>query len=127
ALLSLSFRTFAHLSLTALKNILVHMEKGYQYTEAVKLAGYEINKRKNTKKTKLLPVIPADEIRNPVVIRSLSQARKVLNAIIKRYGSPSGLYIELAREMGRPYPERRKLSKDYNDNRRVNEKAREKI
>lgn len=126
-LLSLSFSKFSHLSLKALKDILVHMEKGLNYTKACELAGYAINQNTNTKKSKLLPVIPTDEIRNPVVLRSLAQSRKVLNAIIKRYGSPSGIYIELAREMGRPYAERKKLSKDYNTNRTLNEKARKKI
>lgn len=126
-LLTLSFAKFAHLSLKALKNLLVHMEKGHTYIEACKLAGYEPNKKSDNIKNKLLPIIPANDIRNPVVIRSLSQSRKVLNAIIKRYGSPSGIYIELAREMGRPYAERRKVEKDYNANRLVNDKARARI
>ncbi|PWA10009.1 type II CRISPR RNA-guided endonuclease Cas9 [Pueribacillus theae] len=126
-LLGLSFSKFSHLSLKALKELLVHMEAGYSYTEACELCGYTINQRNNMEKSKLLPVIPGNEIRNPVVLRSLSQSRKVINAIIKRYGSPSGLYIELARDMGRPYNERSKISKEYNANRLVNDKARSRI
>lgn len=127
ALLSLSFTKFGHLSLKALNNILPYLEEGYMYHEACEKAGYEFSKKINRQKQFLLPVIPSKEIANPVVIRSLSQTRKIINGIIKRYGSPSGIYIELAREMGRPYNERREIEKMYNKNRTVNDHAREHI
>ncbi|MBU8565671.1 type II CRISPR RNA-guided endonuclease Cas9 [Virgibacillus pantothenticus] len=125
--LNLSFSKFGHLSLKALNNIIPYLEEGQLYHEACENAGYNFNKRIGREKKKLLPVIPADEIANPVVIRSLSQTRKVLNAIIKRYGSPSEIYIEMARDMGRHYNERRDLEKQFNKNRTTNEKAKERI
>ncbi|WKB37240.1 type II CRISPR RNA-guided endonuclease Cas9 [Terrilactibacillus sp. S3-3] len=112
ALLGLSFSKFGHLSLKALHKLLPYMEKGIPYHEACEKAGYHFNERVGKDKQLLLPVIPAGEIRNPVVARSLSQTRKVINGIIKRYGSPLYIYIELAREMGRPYAERRDLKKN---------------
>lgn len=127
ALLSLSFSQFGHLSLKALNKILPYAEQGYQYHEACARAGYNFNQRVGRKKEKLLPVIPAKEIGNPVVIRSLSQTRKILNGIIKRYGSPSAIYIEMARDMGRPYNERKELEKTYNKNRTINENAKKRI
>lgn len=126
-LLSLSFSQFGHLSLKALNRILPFVEEGYQYHEACEKAGYNFNQRVGQKKKRLLPVIPTQDLTNPVVIRSLSQTRKVLNAIIKRYGSPSAIYIEMAREMGRPYNERRDLEKQYSKNRTVNENAKKRI
>jgi CRISPR-associated protein Cas9/Csn1, subtype II/NMEMI len=122
-LLSLSFAKFGHLSLKALHKLIPQMEQGLSYSDACKEVGYHDNEQVGKDKQHLLPVIPADEIRNPVVIRSLSQTRKVINAIIKRYGSPAFMYIELAREMGRPYNERRDLEKQYNKNRTVNDSA----
>ncbi|CAM3282474.1 type II CRISPR RNA-guided endonuclease Cas9 [Filibacter tadaridae] len=127
SLLNLSFSKFSHLSLKALTQLLVHMEEGKTFKEACDFCGYSIGQTKNQKKTRLLPVLPEEEIRNPVVLRALSQSRKVINAIIKRYGSPSNLYIELAREMGRPYKERREISKEYNTNRSVNERAKSSV
>lgn len=122
-LLNLSFSKFGHLSLKALNKLIPLMETGLPYSKACDELGYRLNEQVGKSKQHLLPVIPADEIRNPVVIRSLSQTRKVINGIIKRYGSPSYMYIELAREMGRPYKERRDLDKQYNKNRKVNDDA----
>lgn len=127
ALLGLSFSKFGHLSLKALHKLLPYMENGVPYHEACKEAGYHFNERVGIEKQHLLPVIPAGEIRNPVVVRSLSQTRKIINGIIKRYGSPANIYIELAREMGRPYAERRDLEKQYNKNRTLNDEARAQI
>lgn len=126
-LLNLSYSKFGHLSLKALNNIIPYLEKGYLYHQACEKAGYNFNQKVGREKKKLLPVIPADDIANPVVIRALSQTRKVLNAIIKRYGSPDEIYIELAREMGRHYKDRRELEKQYNKNRSINEKAKDRI
>lgn len=127
SLLKLSFSKFGHLSLKALNNILPFLEKGDLYHEACEKAGYHFNQKIGKEKKKLLPVIPIEDITNPVVIRSLSQTRKVVNAIIKRYGSPSAIYIELAREMGRHYNERRELEKQYNNNRKINDNAKKRI
>lgn len=48
-------------------------------------------------------LIPFDaycpDCRNPVVLRASSQVRKVTNAIIKRYGVPNEIHIELARKL----------------------------
>ncbi|RDW17502.1 type II CRISPR RNA-guided endonuclease Cas9 [Oceanobacillus arenosus] len=126
-LLNLSFSKFGHLSLKALNKLIPYLEEGFQYHEACEEAGYHFNQKIGTEKAKILPVIPADNIANPVVIRSLSQTRKVINAIIKRYGSPTEIYIELARDMGRHYTERREIEKQYNKNRLVNEKAKDRI
>ncbi|MGI2850371.1 type II CRISPR RNA-guided endonuclease Cas9 [Bacillus cytotoxicus] len=126
-LLHLSFTKFGHLSLKALRNILPFMEQGIPYHQACEKAGYQFNKKVNREKQKLLPPVPAKDIVNPVVIRSLSQVRKVINGIIKRYGSPSSIYIELAREMGRGYKERKDLEKQYNKNRQMNEGAKKHI
>src|SRR5699024_5167133 len=103
--------------------IIPFLEEGYLYHEACEKAGYDFNQKVGQNKEKLLPVIPVQEIMNPVVIRSLSQTRKVINSIIKRYGSPTEIYIEMAREMGRHYNERKEIEKQYNKNRSMNDKA----
>lgn len=127
SLLNLSFSKFGHLSLKALNNILPYLEEGYLYHDACEKAGYNFNQKVGKKKEKLLPVIPTEDLTNPVVIRALSQTRKVINGIIKRYGSPSAIYIEMAREMGRHYNERREIEKQYNKNRSINDSAKKRI
>lgn len=114
-LLSLSYEKFGHLSLKAIQTILPYMEDGMMYTEAVQAAGYDITGLRSVKRTLLLPTIPAD-ITNPVVRRALTQTRKVVNAIIKRYGSPLAIHIELARELSKDHQERQQILKNQQAN-----------
>ncbi|MED3730472.1 type II CRISPR RNA-guided endonuclease Cas9 [Geobacillus stearothermophilus] len=120
-LLNLSFTKFGHLSLKALRNILPYMEQGEVYSSACERAGYTFTGPKKKQKTMLLPNIPP--IANPVVMRALTQAWKVVNAIIKKYGSPVSIHIELARDLSQTFDERRKTKKEQDENRKKNETA----
>jgi CRISPR-associated endonuclease Csn1 len=50
------------------------------------------------------------DIRNPVVTRSLTELRTVVNSIIAKYGKPARIHVELARDMKRSRKERTKIS-----------------
>jgi CRISPR-associated endonuclease Csn1 len=113
AVLELSFSNFIRLSLKALHKIIPHMEAGLRYDEAVQAAGYAHHSRIHTAtKTLYIPKISRDDIANPVVSRALNQARKLVNAIAREYGSPSAVHIELARDLNKPYDERRRIDKE---------------
>jgi len=120
-LLNLSFSKFGHLSLKALRRIIPFMEEGDVYSLACEKAGYAFTGPKKKQKSVLLPNIPT--ISNPVVMRALTQARKVVNAIIKKYGSPVSIHIELARDLSQAFDERRKTKKQQDENRKKNETA----
>jgi len=113
------FTCTVNLSLEALKNILPFMEQGDDYDTAWR----KVYPPQSTKKESVLPPIPADEIRNPVVLRALSQARKVINAIVHRYGSPARIHIETAREVGKSFKDRKEIEKRQEENRKDREKA----
>lgn len=49
--------------------------------------------------------------RNPVVLRVINQTRKVVNAIVKKYGSPKSVHIELARDLAKSRAERNEIEK----------------
>lgn len=49
---------------------------------------------------------------NPVVARSFNQARKVLNALIEVYNSPSYIAIELSRDLSKPGEVRKQIDAD---------------
>ena len=70
----------------------------------------------------LLPPVEKSlaEIRNPAVTRSLTELRKVANAIIRQYGRPQEIRIELARDLKKSKKQREAIS----ENNRRNEKAR---
>ena len=119
----ISFDKFVQISLKALRRIVPLMELGKRYDEAcIEIYGDHYGK-KNTEEKIYLPPIPADEIRNPVVLRALSQARKVINAVVRRYGSPARIHIETAREVGKSFKDRKEIEKRQEENRKDREKA----
>lgn len=119
----ISFDKFIQISLKALRRIVPLMEQGKRYDEACAEIYGDHYGKKNTEEEIYLPPIPADEIRNPVVLRALSQARKVINAVVRRYGSPARIHIETAREVGKSFKDRKEIEKRQEENRKDREKA----
>jgi len=116
AVLNESFSDFVRLSNKALRNILPHMETGKRYDEAVQLAGYNHHSQLPPPgKTRYIPRFSKQFITNPVVSRALNQARKLVNAIVREYGPPDAVHIELARDLSRPFDERRKIQKQQDE------------
>ncbi len=138
ALSEISFDKFHALSLKALRKIVPHMETGLRYDEACVVAGYHHSQlhQAGTGEHKYLPPLYSgrdkdgrmafneelDVPRNPVVLRALNQARKVLNALVRTYGSPTAVHIEMARDLSRPMDERNKVKKAQEEYRERNEK-----
>jgi CRISPR-associated endonuclease Csn1 len=137
-LLDIRFDKFHALSLKALRGIVPHMQSGMRYDEACNAAGYHHSQLHIAGKgiSTTLPPLYSDRDksgrmifnedldvpRNPVVLRAINQARKVLNALVKTYGSPTRVHIELARDLSRPFDERRDIKKEQDEFRDRNEK-----
>ncbi|MBJ6609571.1 MAG: type II CRISPR RNA-guided endonuclease Cas9 [Candidatus Thiothrix moscowensis] len=116
AVLEVSFADFIRLSRKALLKILPFMEQGLRYDEAVQDAGYAHHSQQDTsQKSRLLPAFSKDDVVNPVVYRSLNQARKLVNAIVQKYGAPSAVHIELARDLSKPFDERKKIEREQKE------------
>jgi CRISPR-associated endonuclease Csn1 len=140
ALMGVRFDKFSNLSLIALRNIVPHMELGLRYDEACVEAGYHHSQlyQHGDNAQKYLPAFYSardktgklifnedmDIPRNPVVLRALNQSRKVINALIKKYGSPHQVHIEMARDLSKPFDERRDIKKAQEEFRERNEKDR---
>lgn len=132
-LLLINFNQFINLSLLALQKILPHLEAGKNYYEACELCGYHTQQQQQ--KVKYLPSLydfqfdPKSKqhkripvIKNPVVMRALNQARKVVNELIRKYGSPTEVHIELARNLSKPFEERTRIQKEQDKFRLEKEK-----
>lgn len=130
-LLELSPIKFQHISLKAMRRILPYLWDGMIYDKACEQAGYNFKADGGTERHKLIKgdVLKdsLEDITNPVVKRSVSQTVKVLNAVIRKYGSPQAIHIELAREMSKNYEERKKLEKSMNERFGENEKIKQQI
>lgn len=107
----------------ALTNILPHLEKGLLMgaskrdkdgkvirESAVEAAGYT-----TTKKSEPVPQLPMPPpTRNPSVDKALFQVRRIVNAIIRKYGMPQMIRLEMARDMKRNKEERDEVRKAQN-------------
>lgn len=117
-LLGLNFSKFGHLSLKAMQNIIPYLEMGQVYSEAAENAGYDFKSKQ----------INFDEdITNPVVRRTVYKTIKVVKQIIRRYGKPDSINIELARELGKTLEKRKEITKQQEEGRQRNEKVAEKL
>lgn len=125
ALLTLSTSKTAHLSAKALRKLIPHLEKGMTYAEACKEV-YGEQKSSITKKNKL-SLFDIEPINNPVVRRAVSQTIRVINAVVREYGAPEVVRVELAREMGKPYDVRTQMTKKQETNAKRNEELRQQI
>ena len=124
ALATIEFQPgYANLSLKAIRSILPHLENGLNYHDACQAAGYLRDDQKPVTATESLPAPPG--IRNPVVSRALHQVRRVVNAIIRRYGKPDEIHVELARDLKLTKKQKDRLQRQNTNNRKLNDEARE--
>ena len=120
------FSKVGNMSVLAMRKIMPFLEQGMIYSEACEAAGYNHSDfSARVQKGSKLPVIAPSDVRNPVVLRALSQARKVINAIVRKHGLPCRVHIELAREIGKSAQERKEIDKRIEENRAEKQRERE--
>lgn len=125
ALLTLSTSKTAHLSIKALRKLIPYLEKGMTYAEACKEV-YGEQKSSVTKKNKL-SLFDIEPINNPVVRRAVAKTIRVINAVVRKYGPPEVVRVELAREMGKSKADRDKIDAEQKVNAKRNEELRQQI
>jgi hypothetical protein len=99
AVLTINMKQLATYSKEALSNLLKHMETGALHNDAKEKSGY--GKIDHKKQTILEPYSGFFE-KNPVVARVISQTRKLINAILRKYKDRypvDQIHIEVATEL----------------------------
>jgi len=106
---------YSPLSLAALRKLLPRMEEGLPYATARK-DEFPESFKSSTAAEELPPVLKAiEDLRNPAVLRSLTEARKLVNEMVRRFGKPALIRIELAREIKNPRKVRERITKNIRD------------
>ena len=115
---------YGSVSLKAIKRLLPHLEKGLTYSlqdeanSALHAAGYV---RRDQLKRRIFDFLPSPQVErktplgdipNPVVKRTLTEVRKLVNAIIREYGKPDEIHIEMARNLKMGKEKRNKLTSE---------------
>lgn len=118
---------YASLSLAALQRALPFMEEGMSVQEARMAAGFALTKESLVHD--FLPSVQQAglELRNPAVARALTETRKVVNAIIRQWGRPEEIHIEMARELKKSRDLRQKDVRTNRDREKERSSARERI
>ena len=94
------FKGAGHISAKAARRLLPHLLQGLVYSEACKAAGYDHARRLET---------DLSSINNPVARKALGEALKQVRAIVREYGLPAAIHVELARDVGKSREERDKI------------------
>ena len=118
---------YCALSRRAMRKLLPGLEAGRRLNE-VRKEIYGEQLLRGNKECDRLPAVGkvASSLRNPVVSRALSELRKVVNAIVRQYGKPAKIRIELARDMKKGRKDREDLWKDMRKNEDLREVAKKK-
>ena len=134
----------ARYSLKAMRKLLPDLEKGVPYMTAVeKLYG---TRRDSGPPLDRLPVPNPSElariedawvrermaallagIRNPTVLRTLSELRKVVNTLLRAHGRPDVIRLEFARDLKQSAEERRKTDKRQKEREDARKNARQEV
>lgn len=116
----------AHCAL-ALRKLVARMEDGTQYATARK----ELypGSFKAAEARDLLPPVPdfKGDIRNPGVTRSLSELRKLVNAVVRRFGKPEAIRVELTRDLKRSRKMRERMSRENREQETRRDRAKEQL
>lgn len=91
----------------------------------------QLNEEQESQRERLLSakVLMQDEDvkDNPVVLRSINETRKVLNCLIRLYGSPAEIHVEVADDVARSYLERKRIQKMQRDHEKTRDTIKKKI
>lgn len=110
------------LSLKAINKLLPYLKQGHIYSDARISAGYDYEVKTNVSQNKLGK---PPEIPNPIVMKGLHELKRVINAIIKEYGKPDFIRLEMARDLEMNTKRYKSFTSQQNKNTKLNEQAQE--
>lgn len=113
---------YSRLSLKAIRRVLPLMKEGKRYDEAVTEIYGDHRKKFGSDDVQQLALPPKD-LRNPIVYKALCETRKVVNAIIREFGRPDEIHVEMARDLKLTRLQKEAAMKQANLNKKANEAA----
>lgn len=120
-------QAFGNKSNKAMRKILPYLIQGYDYAKSCSFAGYNhsnsLTKQEKEERVTVdrLELLPKNSLRQPIVEKILNQMINVVNAILEKYGKPSEIRVELARELKQSKDERNEMDLLNSKNKKMNE------
>lgn len=120
---------YGSISHKAAKRILPHLMEGHDYATACELAGYHhsYNEEEEGKDRPLAERINTAELepmRNPLVQMCVNETARTVNAIVKAYGRPETVRVELLRDLKKPKAVREGMRKRLLDKEKLRDEHR---
>src|SRR5205814_6334371 len=120
---------YSRISHKAMEKILPYMKEGMDYAAACKEAyGHHSFDEETQGKDRILeerierkPNDAVEQLRNPLVMRAVSEAISLVNTIIQEAGRPNQIRIEFARAMKMPKDVREQMKRKNQDKDRQRE------
>ena len=112
---------YGSVSLRAVRKILPFLEEGDLYNEAVVHAGYNFHDEAlDFQITDRVPALLPEDARNSMVQRSFAETRRIVNAIVRKWGNPDVIRVEMGRDLKLPAKQRAKIEKENKKNQTQN-------
>ncbi len=118
---------YLNLSRQAISKVMPYMEEGLTFPEARKRAYPDADSsgepHNELPQLTSAPIPAVASVRNPVVARSLTELRRVVNAVTQARGKPTTVRVELARDLKRSRNDREKITKQNTERERTRRDA----
>ncbi|MBR9917660.1 type II CRISPR RNA-guided endonuclease Cas9 [bacterium] len=113
---------YGNFSYKAIRKIMPLIKQGKRENEAIKEVYGEVKKLPKEDVFEL-PLLNPNDYRNPVVFGAMVELRKVVNAILRKYGLPDIIRVELARDLKNSKKLRDEITKKNNKLEKRNKEA----
>lgn len=104
-----SLSEFDSLSIATMKKLNPYLRDGKSYEEACKEAGFEHS----------LSLVDPNSIRTPSVFRAFKQLQQLMYALVREYGLPSKICVEVSKTLSQSKKERRRLQSVASNNEKI--------
>lgn len=120
-----------NVSRLAIDKLIPHLKRGLflmaddETNSALHAAGYLRPDERAVGQREFLPGAP--DLPNPIVRQALVEVRKVVNAVIREFGKPARIHIELAREAKKSFEQRQEIRFEIARRRKEREGVRQEL
>lgn len=118
---------YASLSLEAMRRLMPLLEQGKTFAQARREL-FPDSFRAQEPLALLPPVLESmEDLRNPSVLRALTEVRKLVNEIVRRFGKPVRIRVEVARDLKNPRSIREKMTRQIREREKTRAELRARI
>ncbi len=110
------FTGTGHISTEACRRLIPHLLAGCDYTSACEAAGFD---------AQAIGDVRLEDVRNPVVQKVLRESLRQIEVVVKAFGEPDRVHLEMARDVGKSPQDRREIERAQDERRAERDRNRQ--